>query len=279
MHFDWWTLALQTVNFAILVWLLHRFLYAPVLRVVDARKAEVQRQYADARAAGEEAAARLATIEAERSALADERRKTLESAAAQAQEAAAARRAQAERDARALAETTRRALATERTRALEEARRLALDLGAAFARRLLADIPAPLRAEAWLDRIEQHLGVLPQAQRDALARQLASGAPLTVITATPLTADTAETWRTRLRSLLGGDIAIGFEADARLIAGAELHFPTAILQLSWRSALEAACAEIDTEVGAQADAQAGAQTDKRDDAQTGAKGSSDGQPR
>ena len=24
MHFDWWTLALQTINFAILAWLLHR---------------------------------------------------------------------------------------------------------------------------------------------------------------------------------------------------------------------------------------------------------------
>lgn len=259
MRFDWWTLALQTVNFAILVWLLHRFLYAPVLRVIDARKAEVQRQNDDARAAAEQAAARLAAIEAERSALADERRKTLESAAAQAQEAVAARRAQAERDAQALAETTRQALATERTRALEEARRLALDLGAAFARRLLADIPAPLRAEAWLDRIEQHLGTLLPAQREALERQLAGGAHLAVVTATPLPTDTAEAWRTRLRCLLGSDVAVDFAVDAGLIAGAELHFPTAILRLSWRSALEAVRAEVDAEVGAE--------------------GSSDGQPR
>ena len=34
MRFDWWTLALQTVNFAVLVWLLHRFLYRPVLRMI-----------------------------------------------------------------------------------------------------------------------------------------------------------------------------------------------------------------------------------------------------
>ena len=40
MHFDWWTLALQTINFAILAWLLHRFLYKRVLRVIDARRAE-----------------------------------------------------------------------------------------------------------------------------------------------------------------------------------------------------------------------------------------------
>ena len=41
MHLDWWTIALQTINFAILVWLLHRFLYKPVLRMIDARKAEI----------------------------------------------------------------------------------------------------------------------------------------------------------------------------------------------------------------------------------------------
>ena len=47
MHVDWSTLALQTVNFAILVWLLHRFLYRPVLRLLDARRAEIDKQYAE----------------------------------------------------------------------------------------------------------------------------------------------------------------------------------------------------------------------------------------
>jgi hypothetical protein len=46
MHFDWSTLALQTVNFAILVWLMHRFLYRPVLRLIDARRAEIDKQHA-----------------------------------------------------------------------------------------------------------------------------------------------------------------------------------------------------------------------------------------
>ncbi|MFY9876825.1 MAG: ATPase, partial [Rhodomicrobium sp.] len=65
MHLDWWTIALQTINFAILVWLLNRFLYKPVLRVIDARKAEVHRQYDDAQAVEDKAKAHLAAIEAE----------------------------------------------------------------------------------------------------------------------------------------------------------------------------------------------------------------------
>ena len=31
MQLDWWTIGLQTVNFTVLIWLLNRFLYKPVL--------------------------------------------------------------------------------------------------------------------------------------------------------------------------------------------------------------------------------------------------------
>ena len=73
MHFDWSTFALQTVNFAILVWLLHRFLYRPVLRLIDARRAEIDKQYADARGAETKAKDQLAAVAAERAGIAAER--------------------------------------------------------------------------------------------------------------------------------------------------------------------------------------------------------------
>ncbi len=168
MHFDWWTIGLQTINFGILVWLLHRFLYKPVLTMIDARKAEVRRQFDAAKESEEKAKAQLATIEAERAGIAAEREATLKAAAGQAQEFAEARRAQAERDAQALVVSTRKALGSERERALDEARRLALDLGADFAQRLLAEIPTQYRADAWIERIEHYLNALPPTERDPL---------------------------------------------------------------------------------------------------------------
>ena len=102
MHLDWWTIALQTINFAVLVWLLRRFLYKPVLRLIDARKAEVQHQYDDAKAIEDKAKAHLAAIEAERAGMRVERETVLRSAAAAAEEAAEARRSRAEREAQAL---------------------------------------------------------------------------------------------------------------------------------------------------------------------------------
>lgn len=249
MHLDWWTLALQTVNFAVLVWLLHRFLYQPVLRLVETRKAEVQRQYADAKAAEEKASAQLAAVEAQRAGIGAERDAALKAAAAQIREVTAAGRAQGERAAQALLESGRKTLAAERQQALAAAQQLALELGAQFAQQLLADVPVALRAEAWIVRIEQFLSGLAAAERDALARQLDAGHPLTVVTAVPLPSAIADTWRGRLCALLGKTTLVDFKVRPELIAGTELRFPTAELRFSWESAL----ATMRSEVAAHAD--------------------------
>ena len=38
MSFDWWTFGLQVINFLVLVWLLQRFLYKPVRRIIEQRR-------------------------------------------------------------------------------------------------------------------------------------------------------------------------------------------------------------------------------------------------
>jgi F0F1-type ATP synthase membrane subunit b/b' len=48
MHIDWWTLALQTANVLILIWLLARFLFRPVMEIMARRQDEANRLLADA---------------------------------------------------------------------------------------------------------------------------------------------------------------------------------------------------------------------------------------
>ena len=239
MHFDWWTLALQTINFAILVWLLHRFLYKPVRRVLEARQAEVDADYAKAAAADAEAKARMTALEAEHQDIDAERRKVLATAMAQGEKAAEARRDQAEHEAADMLASSRQTLAEEREAALAEARVLALDLGADFARRLLAEMPLQFRAEAWLERVEHYLAGMPAAERRGLGGHDSEGAgSLRVVTAADLPSETVETWTTRMRlALADRDLPITFETDPDLIAGVELHFPGSVLRFSWRSAL------------------------------------------
>src|SRR5476651_1502518 len=48
MLIDWFTVAAQAVNFLILVWLLKRFLYKPVLAAIDEREKRIAAQLQDA---------------------------------------------------------------------------------------------------------------------------------------------------------------------------------------------------------------------------------------
>ena len=48
MQIDWWTLGLQAVNFLVLVWLLQRFLYKPVMRLIERRRQNVEKAFAEA---------------------------------------------------------------------------------------------------------------------------------------------------------------------------------------------------------------------------------------
>lgn len=55
MLFDWFTVGAQTLNFLILVWLMKRFLYKPILDAIDAREKRIALALADAAAKQAEA--------------------------------------------------------------------------------------------------------------------------------------------------------------------------------------------------------------------------------
>src|ERR1700681_4243264 len=50
MLIDWFTVVAQAVNFLILVWLLRRFLYRPVLAAIETREKKIASQLEDAAA-------------------------------------------------------------------------------------------------------------------------------------------------------------------------------------------------------------------------------------
>ncbi len=55
MLIDWFTIVAQAFNFLLLVWLMKRFLYKPILQAIDAREQRIARELADADAKKAEA--------------------------------------------------------------------------------------------------------------------------------------------------------------------------------------------------------------------------------
>src|SRR5665647_3963698 len=50
MQINWFTVIAQIINFLILVWLLKRFLYKPILKAIDEREEKIAAQIKDAEA-------------------------------------------------------------------------------------------------------------------------------------------------------------------------------------------------------------------------------------
>jgi F-type H+-transporting ATPase subunit b len=70
MHLDAWTLVLQTINVVVLIWLLGRFLYRPVISAIAARQAAAAKILADAEASRDEAQAHSRELQLKADALA-----------------------------------------------------------------------------------------------------------------------------------------------------------------------------------------------------------------
>ena len=251
MHFDGWTFALQGANFLVLVWLLRRFLYRPILALVAARRSEIETQYQQGEALKSEAQKELASAAAARASLESERDVLCKRAADEAAGIIAHARAQAQREGTALIEDARKKIAAERATALAEAPRLATDLGCDLARQLLGALPAGVRAHGWLERLLGYLAALPAPERERLlhslsaaGRAIAADPTVCVKTADPLSEGDRERCRTELRALLGQALTIDFGVDPALIAGVEMHLPNAIVRLSWRDTLERVRSEL-----------------------------------
>lgn len=87
MSVDWITVIAQIVNFLVLIWLLKRFLYRPILDGIDAREAEITERMLAANAAEEKAQAteveyleQIAALKANESAMNDTARQKAEAA-------------------------------------------------------------------------------------------------------------------------------------------------------------------------------------------------------
>jgi len=87
MSVDWITVLAQIVNFLVLIWLLKRYLYRPILNGIDAREAEIAERMSAASLAEEKAEAteaeyieQIATLHANEMAMTDSARQKAEAA-------------------------------------------------------------------------------------------------------------------------------------------------------------------------------------------------------
>lgn len=240
MTIDWWTLGLQTVNVLVLVWILARFLFKPVAKIIAERQAAAREALDAAEQARAEAETAKNAAAAERDRIAATRADLL----AKAQDAAETEKRKLLAAARAAAETaraeTREDLARMRAAQAGALTDAAGALAADIALRLLDRLPDTARVAGFIDGLAEAVTALPATTRDGIG----ADAPVPIRAPRPLTGDERARLETRLTEALGRKVTLRIETDPDLIAGLELDAPHAIVRNHFRADLDRIKAEV-----------------------------------
>lgn len=236
MRIDWWTLALQTANVLILIWLLARFLFRPVADIVTRRQEEANKLLDDAAGMQRQAEDARADLERARANIVAGRDKAMAEAhtAAESERLALLTRTNEEITklrAEADAAISRDRIAMEKT-LIERTRELSVEI----ARRLLERVSPMIAAEAFLVGLCQQARALPPQERTAFMATEADS--IEIVTASPLNAEEAERIRSAIEEAFAGRRAFAFRSDPAVIAGIELHSRHAVIRNSWQGDLE-----------------------------------------
>ncbi|MCW6513136.1 F0F1 ATP synthase subunit B family protein [Lichenifustis flavocetrariae] len=241
MTIDWWTLGFQTVNVAVLVWLLQRFFWKPVSAMIQQRRSTVQGQLDDAAAKRKQATEALAGIAATRAGFAKEGEAIRTAAHAAASQDSTAQREQASKAAAVLEATARAAIETDRSNAEAAAARRASDLAVDIAKHLAARLDGAAVQAAFLDWLVKAIEAMPEAARRLAG---AEGATLEAVSATQIAAADQARYSEAITRAFGSRPRITFRADPSLIAGLELRGANLAVSNSWRADLAQVLADL-----------------------------------
>lgn len=235
MHIDWWTMGLQTVNAAVLIWILAHFLFRPITRIVAERQDAVARLLGEAEHAKADAFALQKVLSDEVASTTQRREQIIQAAMLDAAALKKTLEAAAQADVDKLHEACQTQIALARQEAAQaDADRsslLALDIAA----RLLAKLPQRILVTSFIPGLADRLAQFPE---DARMRLADSGESLHLTSARALDADELAACRAALAKALGKDFPLELHVDPALIAGLELEMPHGFVHHSFRDDLE-----------------------------------------
>ena len=226
MLIDWFTVGAQALNFLLLVWLMKRFLYKPILDAIDAREARITRELADADATKTQAEKerddfrrKNETFDQERTALLG---KATEEAQAERDRLVAAARMVADEET-----AKRREALKNEADGLHQALRQGVQTEVfAIARQALGDLASTGLEQRAAEVFVERLRALDSAAMASLAHALqAAAAPALVRSAFDLSAEQRAAIQHVLNEAVSADVPLRFETAPELVSGIELTTP------------------------------------------------------
>lgn len=223
MLIDWFTVGAEALNFLLLVWLLRRFLYKPILKAIDAREERIAAELADARTKQAEARRERDEFQ-QKNVEFDQERHTLMMHAV--------KDAKAERQ--LLVNDAKLAADALRVKRLETLRHEVRTLNVAIsqrtqqevfeiARKVLTDLSSTSLEERSVEVFVRHLRAIDDQTRVDISKSLTSAFNLALVrSAFDLPVEQRAAIQSTLNDIAASEISIRFETAPDLVCGIEL---------------------------------------------------------
>jgi F-type H+-transporting ATPase subunit b len=222
MLIDWFTVIAQAGNFLILVWLLKRFLYKPVLAAIDAREAKIAAALKDADLKKTEAQLERDNFKAKSDVLEAHRAEFLRKASEEADAERGRLLDAARRDAGALRAKLDAALKSERTEINREIASRTQQEVFALTQQALADLADASLEDRIVDVFLLRLRQMPTEERAVFLTGKPGLFSVAVISAFDLPAPKRAAIETAVKECLGAQVQLTFTTQPGLISGIEL---------------------------------------------------------
>jgi F-type H+-transporting ATPase subunit b len=220
---DWITIAAQIVNFLVLVWLLHRFLYAPVMRAIAERENKIRTRLEDAERARQEAEVEAAKLRETRAEIEAERHALLAGAKSEAEAARVELEREAREEVEKRAEAWRRQVDEERGAFVADLRRRSAQHFYALAREALGDLSGKGLNDAVAERFVERLSEIDEPIASKLCEE-AEGAetPVRIETSFDLNAAVRKRIGAAIREVISPEVRVSYTRADDLICGIRL---------------------------------------------------------
>ena len=223
MLLDWFTIGAQALNFLILVWLMKRFLYKPILNAIDAREKLIAKELADADAKKSEAQKERDEFQKKNEEF-DQQRAALLTKATDAAKAERLRLLdEARKAADALSAKRQESLVNDAHNLNQAISRLAQKEVFAITRKALTDLATTSLEERMGEVFDRRLRELNGQAKNVLGEALKKNSEPALIRST---FDLPESQRAAIQNALNetfsAEIRIRFETSPELVSGIEL---------------------------------------------------------
>ena len=238
MELNWSTFLLEIINFLVLVWILKRFLYKPVLDIIARRRAGIEKSLADAKTLHGDAENLKQQYEERLSHWERERQTAREALARELETERTAKLEELQITLKQEREKTRVAEARHQADVQHKMEETALLQGARFAARLLEYGVGPETEGRLVELAIDELKQLP-AERITTLRNGYGTTPaaITIVSAFPLPDEQRERLKQALEMIAGPDIPQCFEQNPDLLAGIHITIGAWILGVNIRDEL------------------------------------------